>query len=232
MLRRAGRYEEPLREYDGIVRDFPYDFVGSHGRATLLREVGDLEAALKAYDELMDRLPNKIFGKNSRASVLTAMGKLDEAKELLFSGSPRTYDEWVSEHIRCIILIREGRLEEAISRLDRASLSVPFARVKSYFGNATAIAFLRLDEAEKARTGMEGSRGRVSDVLSIHVFGKLGRTEEARVAYVRSEPDCPPILRELRDELARTFNVTTGTPQYDIDWIYQRECESEVLLAA
>jgi tetratricopeptide (TPR) repeat protein len=232
ILKLVGKLDEALAAYDENVRLFPYNLICVNGRADLLKELGDFKNAISIYETIMKKWPGFQSAKHALAAILVVLNRYEDAERLLPSGPPRTRDEWIGYHVRGMILLRTDRIEEAITHFTNGSVTIPYASERRYYENALVIARLRQREFELATKLVKHVSGSVGNILQLHAFGASGRAIQAKNAYARAQDYCPPRLVELRDELASRFRLISLAPKHDEGWLFEKECDAALLLAA
>lgn len=231
-MKLAGRTETALAACDENVRLFPYDLICVSARSDLLKELGDFANAIKGYDTLIEKWPGFLAAKTAKAAIHVALGEYGKAELLLPSNPPSTRDEWIAHHIRGMILLKTGRLEEAITHFTKGTIEIPYAYERRYYANALAIARLRRGEYAEAISVVDRQVGAVTNVIRLHAFAASGQVNAAKTAYTRVLENCPPKLIELRDELASKFGMRSAAPKHNDAWLFEKECEGALLLAA
>jgi tetratricopeptide (TPR) repeat protein len=233
VLKLMGRFEEALAAADEATAKFPFDLLAMTGRAVLLRVLSRLDEATEVYDNIISRWPGFLAARHGKASVLVVQKRYNEALQLLPSGWPKTVDEWIAHHIRGMVLLRTGRINEAKQLFEEAVARVPYYESRKYFRSALAILRLRQRDYEDALTDAQQSSSRtISNVLVLHALLRLDRRPEAiRVHSQLANRPLPPVVGQLKEELAGQLGLVSSGSRHDDQWLFENECEA-VLLAA
>lgn len=232
ILKISDNLPEALRLYEANVQQFPYDLYSKSGRADLLKRLGRYEDAIAAYDEILRTWPSYESARNGKAAILVVKDRFDEALSLLPTQAPSTRNDWIAWHIRGMVLLRKNEIESAIKFFTEASLKIPFAREKRYFDGALSTAKLRQGKFEEAAEAVVESVGGLSNVLRMHAYGGMGKSESARSIYGELRARCPSQLVELRDAVAGRFGIAGIKPAHNDNWIFARESEALLQEAA
>ncbi|MGY3482182.1 tetratricopeptide (TPR) repeat protein [Bradyrhizobium sp. USDA 4011] len=83
--KQAGQFDQALRLYDQLLREFPNDIVVLCGRAEVFRVKGDLPSALSSYELAIERNPFSPEPVRGKFEVLREKGELVAAEQLLNS---------------------------------------------------------------------------------------------------------------------------------------------------
>ncbi|MGY4224292.1 tetratricopeptide (TPR) repeat protein [Bradyrhizobium sp. USDA 4503] len=81
----AGQFDQALRLYDQLLKEFPNDKVVLCGRADVFRVKGDLSSALSSFDLAIERSPFSPDPVRGKIEVLREKGDLAAAEQLLIS---------------------------------------------------------------------------------------------------------------------------------------------------
>ena len=190
VLKALGRLDEALREYEGVIQDFPHDPVGRNGRAEVLKALGRLDEALREYEEAVRAFPEDVVARTGRAEVLKALGRLGEAL--------REYEEAVRDFPHNVVarnghaevLKALGRLDEALREYDGAVRDFPH-NVVARTGRAEVLKALgRLDEAlrEYKKISTQFPNDNYSRMGMASVLVLLARYDEALEILPQEEP--------------------------------------------
>lgn len=232
ILRVKGDLEGALQAFDQNVKDFPYDLFCLQGRANILKELGHLDQAIEAYDQVIARNPREQSARYAKAAILVVKKQYVEAQKLLPTDEPQTLEDWIAYHIQCMILLKTGKTDEAIDALQWGIENIRFFKERIYFVNALAVAKIRLHQFADATAMLSNNETPIADVLRIHAYGEMGHQQDAATAYQRVQIDCPPNIVPLRDELAARYRLQLFRPTHSEQWLFDRECEGVILLAA
>ncbi len=232
-----GKYKDALRAYDENVRDFPYDLVAWSGRADILKQLGELDEAIKAFKRISEINSYDKRPLYSTAAIHVVKGEFDLALKLLPTARPQSKDDWFAYYVRGMIYMKSGNLEEGVKYYTDALDKAPSYTILNLFKNALTIAKLR-DKNNKevpdffAIDNVDNNQNEyVKNVISIHAYGKTDQIKKAKESYIKVETDCPPYLITLRDELAAMY-LKKISSSYDLEWIYDQECNVILLDAA
>ncbi len=233
VLKLMGRFKEALAAADEATAKFPFDLLAMTGRAVLLRVLSRLDEATEVYDKIISRWPGFLAARHGKASVLVVQKRYNEALQLLPSGSPNTVDEWIAHHIRGMVLLRIGQTKEASQLFEEAVRRVPYYEQRRYFRSALAIVRLRRRDYKDALTEAQQASSRaISNVLVLHSLLGLDRRPEAVHIHTQlSNQSLPPVIGQLKDELAGRLGLTSAGSRHDDQWLFEHECDA-VLLAA
>jgi tetratricopeptide (TPR) repeat protein len=177
--------------------------------------------------------PEDVVVKTGRSCILAIMG--DDARALvnLTEHNLATRSDWIGYHIRGMIMLRAGKLDEAISIFKKGVEDDPWVLDRDYFRTALSIAHLRRFEYIEASKTLENVMSAdlqiPANILRLHSFGALKRTDRASDAYRVVSEDRRPIIFELTKELHRRY-IINQSGQHDDEWLVRNEIN--VLLMA
>jgi tetratricopeptide (TPR) repeat protein len=121
----AGNFDEALKLYDQVIRDYPNNHVSLCGRAEVLRVQGQLIAALKAYELAAERSPYSPVPLTGKAGVLADLGRFGEATALCEDAIKQFPHDHHLAIGAAIVLKKSGHYDEALRRLDQAIREFP-----------------------------------------------------------------------------------------------------------
>jgi tetratricopeptide (TPR) repeat protein len=199
----------------------------------VLKALGRYEEALSAYEAASEAHPQDVVAKNGRACLLAKVGRSREALALLPDPPITRVDDWIGYHVRGMILLRQGDVDKAIQIFNHGVSSCPLALSRDYFRTALAVA--RVRKREYAAAGEILAQVKTTQILStnligIHAFGALGRTQAATEASRRLIDPVPMPIAELVEELRRRY-VRGEPPKHSDDWVFEQEADA-LLIAA
>ena len=228
-----GRYAAALALYDDAARDFPSSAWLQVGRADMLRRLGNIDEALRIYETSFSRHPQRLSLKNALASIYIFQKRYDKALDLLTVDDPRNAEEWRNFVLRGMLDSSTGFLDEARERFEWGISRCRFRRE----GNMLRAALTRLQLQEGARdAAIETANeciGDVTELIKFHASAVLEDKGPARALYDRLlQSYLPEPYHELRDEIARQFNVVELPARNDLAWLLARESDALVLEAA
>ena len=220
VLKALGRLDEALREYEGVIQDFPHDPVGRNGRAEVLKALGRLDEALREYEEAVRDFPHNVVARAGRAEVLKALGRLDEALQE-YEGAVRDFpQDLVARNGRAEVLKALGRLDEALQEYEEAVRDFPH-NVVARSGRAEVLKALgRLDEALREYDGAvrDFPHNVVARTGRAEVLKALGRLDEALQEYEGAVRDFPQdvVARSGRAEVLKALGrLEEALREYD-----------------
>jgi len=228
-----GHYATALALYDEAARAFPSNNWIQLRRADMLRRLGNIDEAIRVYENAYREHPRSWFLKNAIASIYIHKRLFAEADELLSVDNPRTTDEWRNFALRGMLEGAAGNNEEARKRFDWGIEHCPFPRERKML--RAALSRLQLAEGRPdlaAETARECG-GDVTELVKFHAFASCDDKGPARDLYDRLlRTFLPEPYFELREEIARQFNVVNLPARRDAAWVLEREQEALILEAA
>lgn len=232
--RARGRYGAALALYDDAARRFPSNHWIQVGRADILRRLGNLDEALRIYVHALQQNPHKLSLRNAIASIHIHEGRFDEALDMLTVDDPRSVDDWRNFVLRGMLDVRTGYVEVAIERLEWGFERCPFRKERRML--AAALARLQLQKGVTRVAVDEGPAEPQVDVAELVRFRASAAKPDkgpARALYEQLQASfLPEPYHELRDEIARHYNVVQSPPRRNLDWVVEREGEALLLEAA
>lgn len=231
--RARGRYEAALALYDDAAARFPSNPWIQVGRANMLRRLGNLEEALRIYRHASERHPQRLSLKNAIASIHIHEGRFNEALELLNVDDPRTADEWRNFALHAMLDVRTGFVDAARERMEWGLSRCPFRRERRTLNAELERLDLRNEAAPPPLSGPRECLGDVADLVWFRAQAALKNKESALAFYekLRASSLAEP-YHELRDEIARNYNVIPFPPRRKLEWVIEKEGEALLLEAA
>ena len=145
---------------------------------------------------------------------------------MLGTSEPACLQDWIALHVRGMIFLKERNLEEAVAIFQRG-LTCPFAKSRTYFRTALAIAKLRVKEYEVAArlASEDGFAWAMSAVIRLHAYGELHEGEKAAAAYEETLKSHKPTAARLREELGARYVLRPPDHVWQSDdWVFEQEC--------
>lgn len=232
ILKWGGDLHGALRTYDQNCSDFPYNIAAYQGRVQIFKELEKLDLALAAARDMRERFPDAANVRHTLASILSLLGHYEEADELLPNTAPRTLEDWRAYHIGCMIRLRRGEVEGAIEQLNRGLNSNPFYRSRAFFQNALAAAELQRGHFEAASQAARLGIGAAAKLILIQSEATLGNVDEARSNLRELELDPHDNVVKFSRVIGNQYGLRGGDAQYDRAWIFRRNSEIVLALAA
>jgi tetratricopeptide (TPR) repeat protein len=228
-----GRYAAALALYDEAARDFPSNQWFQLGRAGMLRRLGNVDEALRIYERAFQRHPHRLNLKNAMASIFIHQKHFDEALPMLTIDNPRTTHEWRNFVLRGMLDSETGFTDEARERFEWGIKRCPFRRESRMLRAALSNIQLRSGAADQAVETTKDCADDVTELLRFHANAMQGHEGVARDLYLLlKESFLPEPYHELRDEIARYYNVVPFPARHDRSWILERESDVLLLEAA
>jgi tetratricopeptide (TPR) repeat protein len=143
----AGQFEQALRIYDQVIREYPNDEFALCGRAEVYRAKGDLLRALSSYDLAIERSPFTSGAVRGKFDVLRESGDFDEAAKFLESARERFPDDPILASSHAELLEGKSEWLPALSAYENVIKNFPRA-VNARLGRARILR--RIDRAADA----------------------------------------------------------------------------------
>ena len=136
--KQAGQFDQALRIYDQLIREYPNDGVALCGRAEVFRVKGDLTSALTSYEQAIERNPFTPAPLIGKFEVLREIGNFVESGILLEAARLRFPQDPTLASIHAELL--EGRADwlSALSAYDEVIKNFPRA-VRAQLGRARVL---------------------------------------------------------------------------------------------
>jgi YaiO family outer membrane protein len=189
---RAGRLEEAVALYTGVIQAHPEDLEARKERARVLGWLHRHAEALADYDRVLAVTPGDVEALVGRARVLVRMDRIDEAARALRAAAVEHPDVADADLALGAVLLRQGHTDEATAAFTRARALAPgepaplvgLARARAAAGDAAGAAAARQDAlaAFERRLAREPS-DRDARVGRAQLLGGLGRDAEALAEY-------------------------------------------------
>ncbi len=228
-----GRYAAALALYDDAARDFPSNQWFQLGRAGMLRRLGNVEEALRIYERAFQRHPHRLKLKNAMASIFIRQKRFDDALSMLTIDNPRTAHEWRNFFLRGMLDSEAGFIDYARERFEWGIKRCPFRRELRMLRAALSSIQLRSGAADQAVETAKECADDVTELLRFHANAAQGDKGFARDLYFAlKESFLAEPYHELRDEIARYYNVLPFPARHDRSWILEREADVLLLEAA
>jgi tetratricopeptide (TPR) repeat protein len=125
--KQAGQFDQALRIYDQVIREYPNDGFALCGRADVFRVKGDIPNALASYDLAIDRNPFTPEPIKGKFEVLRESGDLIEAGRLLEAARERFPEDPALASFHAELLESRGDWTSALSAYDNVIKNFPRA---------------------------------------------------------------------------------------------------------
>lgn len=125
VLRRLGRNEEAIVEYNLALQLYPYDANHYVGRAGAQAALGRFDPALADYDQALRMAPGNAHAIAARAELLARMGQAPRALDDLTQALRIDPGDVRARRVRAGLLSTVGRHAEALAELDMVLKAAP-----------------------------------------------------------------------------------------------------------
>ena len=125
--KQAGQFDQALRIYDQVLREYPNDDVVLCGRAEVFRAKGDMQNALSSYELAIQRNPFKPTSIRGKFDVLRESGNLSAAAAFLEASRPRFPDDPILASAHAELLEGQAQWLAALSAYDTVIKNFPRA---------------------------------------------------------------------------------------------------------
>lgn len=228
-----GNYTAALAEFDLAARDFPSNGWIQLGRADILRRLGNTAEALRIYESAYARHPHRLSLRSALASIYIYQRRFEDAVPLLTVKHPRTADEWRNFALRGMLEAETGATVTAKNMFERGIAECPFRRELNMLRGALSRLHLQDGETVEAVAVASECSGDVTEILKFHASATQEDKGPARALYERLQNSfLPEPYHELREEIARQYNVIDFPAGRDREWLLARESDALLLEAA
>ncbi len=228
-----GNYTAALAEFDKAARDFPSNSWIQLGRADILRRLGNTTEALRIYETAYKKHPQRMPIRNALASIYTYERRYSDAEKLLTINDPRTSDEWRNYVLWGMFESQTGDVKTARERFEWGIDRCRFRRESNMLRAALSRLMLQDGDTKKAFDIAAECTGDVTEILKFHASAALDDKGPAFALYeVLQQSYLPEPYHELRDEIARQYNVISLPPRRNQAWLLERESDALLLEAA
>jgi|GEM_PF-6042422 len=248
-LKSQERYTDSLREYDKLIKDFPYDTSAYIGRAKILKVLGELDKAIASYDFILSLKPQDLKIKYSKAALLIAADRYEDAKVLLDDASkavnPSAKVKGISYYIKGILKFKESssreQLREVKAYFEYGLKQVQYWEIQQSFNLALVTVNIKLESFGNALEQFESLDDNYpfTKVLAMQVNANIPKTEniaKAKEIYKKLKnmdlpEDCEIIV--LADEVAAFYGLFDKNSSHSNDnWIMQEDIKQALLSVA
>ncbi|WP_323801652.1 tetratricopeptide repeat protein [Parasphingorhabdus sp.] len=229
-----GDYIKALSICDSAFVDFPSVLQIQASRAGILRRLGNVDEAFKIYQKAFEKQPYNTSLKNGLLSINIYMLSFDAAQDNFIEGTPRTRDEWRNSHLQGMYYVRKNELAKAAELFETGLANCPFAGERRMFGAGLTSVNLRIGGQSTAVKVSEACNGNpTTELFRFHALAKENEKGPARALFeILKESYLPENYNEVRDEIARQYNVVPITATRSESWIYDRQDDILILEAA
>lgn len=228
-----GNYLEALNLFDQAIRAFPSNITVQIGRADMLRRLGNLQEALNVYMRILQRNPHRLAIASAIASIHIHEGRFDLAKRFLQVVNPITADEWRNFALKGMLAAAEDRKKEAEDLFERGIDLCPFDKEKQIFRASLSQIQIEADAPKEAIETLKECKDDLGKLLYFHANAKMGDIASGRDMYAQlKDSDLPEPYHEMREEIARQYNIIDLMPRRNAKWLLDREAKAILLEAA